>query len=473
MDSAPYVAGVQTGESAPNISGIVKTGDYSMTITLTQVSANFIHNALAIHIAPMHYYGDESLYDYENNSFGFVKGDLSGVKSKTTQPLGAGPFVFQEFSNGRVYLNANDSYWEGRPKIDQLQFLETLESDKVVGIESGNIDIGDPSFEDSVRKQISEYNGAAEGEEILDGDVVTTRLYDFLGYAYVGINAKNVMVGDDPYSEASKNLRKAFATVLAVYRDESVNSYYGDTASVINYPISSTSWAAPQVTDDGYQVAYSVDVDGNPIYTDGMTAEERYAAALEAALGFFEAAGYTVANGKVTAAPEGARLDYQVNVGGNGAGNHPSFMMLTNTSAALKTIGINLQVNDIVQASDLYATYQSGEADMWAAAWGATPDPDMFQLYHSQGATNYYAISDAELDELIMQGRQSADQSFRKATYKAAMEIIMDYGVEVPVYQRSECYIFSTQRVNIDSLTPDMTPYWTWMSDVINLEVNG
>lgn len=473
VDSAPYVAGVQTGESAPNISGIVKTGDYSMTITLTQVSANFIHNALAIHIAPMHYYGDESLYDYENNSFGFTKGDLSGVKSKTTQPLGAGPFVFQEFSNGRVYLNANDSYWEGRPKIDQLQFLETLESDKVVGIESGNIDIGDPSFEDSVRKQISEYNGAAEGEEILEGDVVTTRLYDFLGYAYVGINAKNVMVGDDPYSEASKNLRKAFATVLAVYRDESVNSYYGDTASVINYPISSTSWAAPQVTDDGYQVAYSVDVDGNPIYTDGMTAEERYAAALEAALGFFEAAGYTVANGKVTAAPEGARLDYQVNVGGNGAGNHPSFMMLTNTSAALKTIGINLQVNDIVQAADLYATYQSGEADMWAAAWGATPDPDMFQLYHTDGATNYYAISDAELDELIMQGRQSADQSFRKATYKAAMEIIMDYGVEVPVYQRSECYIFSTQRVNIDSLTPDMTPYWTWMSDIINLEVNG
>ena len=264
-------------------------------------------------------------------------------------------------------------------------------------------------------------------------DVVTTRLYDFLGYAYVGINAKNVMVGDDPYSEASKNLRKAFATVLAVYRDESIDSYYGDTASVINYPISSTSWAAPQVTDDGYQVAYSVDVDGNPIYTDGMTAEERYAAALEAALGFFEAAGYTVANGVVTAAPEGARLDYQVNVGGNGAGNHPSFMMLTNTSAALKTIGINLQVNDIVQAADLYATYQSGEADMWAAAWGATPDPDMFQLYHTDGATNYYAISDAELDELIMQGRQSADQSFRKATYKAAMEIIMDYGVEVPV----------------------------------------
>ena len=60
----------------------------------------------------------------------------------------------------------------------------------------------------------------------------------------------------------------------------------GDSASVINYPISNTSWAAPQVTDDGYQIAYSTDVNGNPIYTDGMSTEEKYEAAAQAALGF-------------------------------------------------------------------------------------------------------------------------------------------------------------------------------------------
>ena len=37
-----------------------------------------------------------------------------------------------------------------------------------------------------------------------------------------------------------------------------------------------------------------MDVDGNPLYTDDMTDDEKFAAALEAALGFFEAAGYTV-----------------------------------------------------------------------------------------------------------------------------------------------------------------------------------
>ena len=132
------------------------------------------------------------------------------------------------------------------------------------------------------------------------------------------------------------------------------------TATVINYPISDTILAAPRVTDDGYQVAYSVDVDGNPIYTEGMSTEERYEAAKQAALGFFEAAGYTVTDGKLTAAPEGAKLEYEVNIGAMGNGDHPAFMMLTNAADAFAEIGMTLTVTDISNAADLYATYQSG-----------------------------------------------------------------------------------------------------------------
>ena len=288
----------------------------------------------------------------------------------------------------------------------------------------------------------------------------------------MAISADNVNVAGDPSSDASKNLRKGINTLMSVYRDEAINSYYGDTATVINYPISDTSWAAPRVTDEGYQVAYSVDVNGNPIYTEDMTTEERYAAAKEAALGFFEAAGYTVTDGKLTAAPEGAKLEYQVNIGGNGSGDHPAFMMLTNAASAFAEIGMTINVNDITTAADLYQTYQSGVAEMWCAAWGATPDPDMYQLYHSQGSTNYYKINDAELDELIVAARQSTDQSYRKSLYKGAMDIILDWGVELPIYQRSECFIFSTERVNIDTITPDMTPYWGWISEVEKLELN-
>ena len=282
----------------------------------------------------------------------------------------------------------------------------------------------------------------------------------------MGINPNNVKVGDDPYSEQSKDLRKALATLISVYRDEAIDSYYGPTASVINYPISNTSWAAPQTTDDGYHIAYSLDVDGNPIYTAGMDVKDRYAAALQAALGYFEAAGYTVEDGKLTAAPEGAKMGYTVNIGGGGSGDHPSFLLLKNVADALQSIGFTFTVNDLANSSDLYSSYQTGVAELWCAAWRAGSDPDMFQLYHSEGSTNYYQISDAELDETIMAARQSTNQAYRKALYQAAMEIIMDYGVEIPIYQRSDCNLFSTQRVNIETLPGDMTPYFGWKSGI-------
>ncbi len=461
-----YHVGVETGDSAQNISGIQRTGDYSMRVVATNVDASMIYQ-LQVPIAPMHYYGDESLYDYENNSFGFPKGDLSGVKEKTGKSLGAGPYIMKDYSNGVVYMDANPNYFKGAPKIAHLNFMEAAEADKVTGITAGTMDITDPSYSTDIASQVADINGT----EDLDGPQITTRLIDYRGYGYVGLAANNVKVGSDPASDESRNLRKAIATVIAAYRDEGIDSYYGNTASVINYPISNTSWAAPQVTDDGYQIAYSVDVEGNPIYTDGMSTEDRYAAALEAALGYLEAAGYTVEDGKVTAAPSGAKLEYQVNIGAGGAGDHPSFLILKNASDALATIGITLTVNDLANSSDLYASYQTGVADMWCAAWQAGTDPDMFQLYHSDGSTNYYQIDDADLDEMIEAARLSTDQTYRKGLYKAAMEIIMDWGVELPVYQRSECVMMSSERVNVDTLPQDMTPYLSWQQEVQNIEM--
>ena len=459
--------GVNVGNAVANVAGIVKTGDYSMTLTTSELSTTMIYQ-LQMPIAPLHYYGDESLYDYDNNSFGFVKGDLSGVRSKTSAPLGGGMFTFSKYSDGVVYLDANPDYFNGAPKVAHVNMKETQEADKITGVQAGTIDISDPSYSLEVADQIADINGA-EGE---DGPVITTRLKDYRGYGYIALSAKNVNVGGDPSSQASKDLRKAIMTVIAAYRDEGIDSYYGDTATVINYPISNTSWAAPSVTDDGYQIAYSTDVDGNEIYTSDMKSEDKYAAALQAALGYFEAAGYTVENGQITAAPAGAKMEYQVNIGASGNGDHPSFQTLTNAAAALKTIGFTLTVNDMANASDLFASYQSGAAEGWVAAWQSTNDPDMFQLYHSQGATNYYAINDADLDELIMAARQTTDQEARKAMYKEAMEIILDWGVELPVYQRSEATIFSTERVNIDTIAKDQTPYWTYKSELNNLELN-
>ena len=63
------------------------------------------------------------------------------------------------------------------------------------------------------------------------------------------------------------------------------------------------------------------------------------------------------------------------------------------------------------------------------------------------------------------------DILIHKSVYKQALDTIIDWAVEVPVYQRQNCIVFSTERINIDTLTPDITTFWGWMSDIELLEM--
>ena len=142
---------------------------------------------------------------------------------------------------------------------------------------------------------------------------------------------------------------------------------------------------------------------------------------------------------------------------------------------------MNVIVTDLTNSSDLWTALEAETCAMWCAAWGATVDPDMYQIYYADmanggaaaGGSNYmYSIADEELDQLIIDARASTDQTYRKAMYKACLDIIIDWAVEIPVYQRQNAIIFSTERVNMDTVTPDITTFYGWMAEVQNLEMN-
>ncbi len=475
-DYAAYTKGVATGTGAANIEGIKKTGDYSLEVVVGKVDPTFIYQ-LTLAVAPMHYYGDAALYDYENNSFGFPKGDLSTVRAKTTTPLGAGPYKYVSYENNVLSYEANESYFLGAPKIKYFKMQGVGSSDKVTGMTTDLFDVTVPNFNDDDIAAIKKHNPNGE----LVGDKLTTITTDFLGYGYIGINADNVKIGEDKGSAESKAVRRALATLLAVYREPVIYAYYGDRASIIQYPISNTSWAAPKPADEGYNLAYSKNAAGAVVITADMTQEEKVVAAKAAAKTLFEAAGYTFgADGKLATAPEGAATSWEVIIPADGVGDHPSYDILTETKNALQEMGLDLIINDPADSNELWDALDAGTCEMWAAAWGATPDPDMYQVYHSTNVhglegssnSNHYGIQSADLDKLIMDGRSSTDQAFRKATYKAALELLMDWGVEVPTYQRLEATLISTERVNIDTIPGDLTPYYGWLAEVHTLEMN-
>jgi len=479
------------GKGIPNIEGIRKIDDYTVEVTTNGYSDTDIFT-LGVTVAPLHYYGDESKYDYENNKFGFDFGDVSRATSKVLAPLGAGPYKFVKYADGTVYFEANEHYYKGAPNIAELQFKVMDEEELISGIQSGTVDIASPDFSAGTVEKIKSINSNGE----LSGDTISTITVEHPGYGYIGINANTVSVGGVPDGEASLNLRKALAVLFAVYRDESIESYYGERAFVIDYPPANSLWEPPKPGSENYESAFSRDLNGEPLYIKElpqlavaeeqipsavMTREEKYKAALSAAVDYLKSAGYTwdEASGRFTLAPVGAKLEYEVLVPGSGEGDHPSYKICTSVKEALKKIGINLVIEDMASTDKFWEKLRSGTHEIWCAAWEWDPiiGPDLYEMYHSLSiagvsgsGSNYYHIQNGQLDDLIVQMVKRGSDSVRRDAYKRCMEIVTEWAVEIPVYQKRNCYVFSTQRVDINSLTPHLTSCWDWKNDIELLE---
>jgi len=468
----------KTAGECGNISGIIKTGKYSFTVRMDDSSVLNLYK-LSFSVLPLHYYGDSALFDCGDNKFGFVKGDLEKVKLLNSEPVGAGPYIFKEYSDGVVNLVRNTKYYKGVPKIENVALCELTSGDEVNEVLSGNINIATIGYDAVDIVKIIENNDNGE----LSENKIFSLETQVQSYGYIGINAELVKVGADAESHESKLLRKAFATMFSVYRDIAVSSFFyseaGCRADVIEYPIPPSSWACPNPTDVGYKKAYSTDRDGNSIYSSGMTDDDRYTAALSAAVGYFIEAGYGFdeETGKFISAPPGAALKYNIVVPGGGTKAHPGYIIASMAADALNTVGIELAVYDLADTGSIWNMLQNSECDMWTAARSRGADPDLYQIYHSDsipgnGGTeyNYHFIRDEKLDALIEEAGDSDDNRKRKQLYHECFEIISDWGIEVPVFSAKTVSIFDAECVQVSSVIKDATSFRDWSKEIENID---
>ncbi|MBS3941222.1 MAG: ABC transporter substrate-binding protein [Actinobacteria bacterium] len=97
-----------------------------------------------------------------------------------------------------------------------------------------------------------------------------------------------------------------------------------------------------------------------------------------------------------------------------------------------------------------------GNFDAFALGWLGNIDPDDFYYaqHHSEGVNNFQGFSDAEVDELLDQGRVEVDEDARKAIYDQAAERIVD--------QASYIYFYNPDIV--EAWAPHVTGYETLAS---------
>jgi peptide/nickel transport system substrate-binding protein len=95
-----------------SIRGIEKIDEKTVRVTINSQEDADVQTVLGIFVAPLHHYGSTELYDYENSSFGFTRGDLSAIREKNTTPLGAGRYTLEEYNgNSTVVFKKNKNYY--------------------------------------------------------------------------------------------------------------------------------------------------------------------------------------------------------------------------------------------------------------------------------------------------------------------------------------------------------------------------
>jgi peptide/nickel transport system substrate-binding protein len=107
------------------------------------------------------------------------------------------------------------------------------------------------------------------------------------------------------------------------------------------------------------------------------------------------------------------------------------------TQAFLQAIGVkaNVSVGEYGVSNDAIA---AGEADMFLQAWVTTPQGDpgavLEALLKSDGGSNAGHYANAELDQLLADGRTTFDPAKRKEIYNAAQQIIASDAAMIPVF---------------------------------------
>jgi len=477
-----------TGKKVKNISGIQRTGDYGLTIT-TQGYCKEMSAALQIPICALHYYGDTSKYQYEKNHFGFQRGDISSILANKTAPFGAGAYRFVKLENDVVYFTSNELYYLGCPQIAYLQLKDMTERleetrkellEKVSASESGeegeNITLAEAmelsegvvdaiagDFTNEELAQIALLNSNKK----LSGDKVDTRFVGDGRYHYIGIHGKNVSVGNNAGSEASKSLRKALATLFSVSRGV-LEETDGERVQIVNYPVAAESWVSPVSDEEGYLVAYSKDASGNVIFSGEEEAEAKTELAERMALEYLEKAGYQIEDGRAVKAPAGASLKYKVWIA-DGEEN-ALYPVVAYAGEAMEKLGITLQIQEVKGEKLLQRKLKQGQQQIWV---GSRPieDVDLEKRYGTAGKENLFGVSDKELRQNIVELQNIMSSDNRRSVYRKCFEGILESAVEVPVCEFYHEFLFSADRINGSTIPKDISPYYTWLNEVQKIEM--
>jgi len=343
-----------------NIEKVEKIDQYTVKFTLKQVDAQFPVVSLGFGILPEHILGDVPIADLGEHEF------------NTKNPIGSGPFKFEEWKDGEyVKVVANEEYWDGRPYLDSVTYKIVPDANAILAqLQAGDIDY---------------YAGIAQPDvPTVEGfaDSVGLRLESglALSYTFLGFNQR---------IEKFKDKKVRQAITHAIDREAIVEHVMAGLGEVAHVPESPLSWAYnPDVPKFEY----------DPEKAKQMLAEAGWKPGPDGIL-----------------VKDGERFSVEVKTN---QGNKVREDIVVILQQQLKEVGIEIKPQ-IVEFSALIADIDPG---VWnfegiVLGWSLGIDPDPSGIFHTkeiEKGLNFTGYSNPEIDVLMDQQLQELDKEKRK-----------------------------------------------------------
>ena len=378
------------GNYVRNITSVTALDE--LTVVMTVKTPTPIMSRLAVYILPEHIWS---------------KIDGKAVKSFANEPepgqtvVGSGPFLVVERRNGQfIRMVANDNYYAGRPKVDELVFRLYNNPDALgQALIKGEIDFAEAL--------------TADVFTTLEGQPgITTYAGAYSGFNELAFNLGAALTDGTPIGDGNPHLldrQVRLAIAHAIDRQQMVDKIldgYGSPGSTIIPPLYTTLHIDPDT--QSYDPALA-----NQILDD---------------------AGYPMGPDGIRVGPDGKPMKYRLFV------RTDSFSSVTAGEyfkSYLAAVGISAVIKP-VDENALFEIIGRGDFDMFEWGWVVEPDPD-YQLStftcgkrsYKDGGEIYADLSDSfycnsEFDALYDAQSSETDLAKRAEIVKQMQQMLYD-----------------------------------------------
>ncbi|MEX3715123.1 peptide-binding protein [Cytobacillus horneckiae] len=343
------------------LESVEKIDDYTIKFNMSKVDAQFESVTFGSYgILPEHILKDVPIADLGEHEF------------NTKNPIGSGPFKFEEWKDGEyIKVVANEDYWEGRPYFDSVTYKLIPDANAIIAqLQAGDIDY----YAGIAQQDVATVEGFADSVGLkLESGLA-------LSYTFLGFNQRMDMF---------KDVKVRQAITHAIDRESIVENIMAGLGEVAHVPESPLSWAYnPDVPKFEYDVEKAKE----------MLAE----------------AGWTPGSDGILE-KDGEKFSFELKTN---QGNKVREDIVVILQQQLKEVGIEVKPQ-IVEFSSLIADIDPGVWDFEGIVlgWSLATDPDPSGIFHTkeiEQGLNFTGYSNPELDKLMDESLQELDKDKRK-----------------------------------------------------------